>query len=772
MNLFRMVVVVVLVITVATPCFAQFIFEAKPGANQVVAGSDSPASGFSTLELNPGEDTLNFIIVLENLDLDGQQTPGDSTDDVTGLHFHNAPPGSNGGIVFNPSADDNDLMVFPEQGRLEGSWDVDDNTPLTQEQVNNLRSGQLYVNVHTNSHPGGAIRGQLGSPPFVRELRSTQDPVGIREFFDQSNLNSDIPHILDLDCSGGDPLILDQRVDVHGDLTVIGTGGPDNCEVQSNMISPQPLFQAMDGGELEVEIVALQLQSVEPIRVDIGGNVAIWDVTIDSNGSTPAVVVDGGSFDANLAVFRVDCIGGGAWTVDAVNSNVHFNGASFASGDGCINAALDCPNCEARAHNSRFGAPINNTDFWEGRGNIHDDGTWGFWRVDTAWDLPSLEESNFSQRDPGKVKTEASCNDFGTGAFTSLGFNIDTDGSCALDQPTDLPNTDPMIDLDENGIPQLMAGSPAIESGSVDFLNNELPCIYKDLNGLGRPQDFDLDGEFVCDRGPVEVQGGPDIGAAQSAAFYDTGRDGEGVFVEILENGTAVISFYSYSPDGTNMAWFVGVGKVVGNSVVVDELHYVTGGVFGPGFNPAHIVRTPVGGMSLNFPDCEAIENPGMLNFTADPDSGFENLLQKAYRLTAIIDCSDTPPTVNARRSGAFFAPDRSGEGIFVEWLSDGRVVIVFYTFDPDGNPFWLTSVVDPSGVVGNEVTADMLYAEGKTMFGSGFDPDEVMLSSWGTVTLTYIDKNNLTFAYDSTVTGFGAGSHAYTRLTKLLGTE
>jgi hypothetical protein len=292
------------------------------------------------------------------------------------------------------------------------------------------------------------------------------------------------------------------------------------------------------------------------------------------------------------------------------------------------------------------------------------------------------------------------------------------------------------------------------------------------LNGLGRPQDSDLDGEFACDRGPVEVQGGEDIGAAQSAAFYDTGRDGEGVFVEILENGTAVISFYSYSPDGTNLAWFVGIGKVVGNSVVVDELQHVTGGVFGPGFNPAHIVRTPVGGMSLNFPDCEAIENPGIMNFTANPDSGFENLLQKAYRLSSILDCSDAPPTVNARRSGAFFAPDRSGEGIFVQWLSDGRVVIVFYTFDPEGNPFWVTSVVDASAVAGNEVTADMLYAEGKTRFGSGFDSDEVMLSSWGTITLTYIDKNNLTFAYDSTVAGFGTGSHAYTRLTKLLGTE
>ena len=371
-----------------------------------------------------------------------------------------------------------------------------------------------------------------------------------------------------------------------------------------------------------------------------------------------------------------------------------------------------------------------------------------------------------------KDTIQSQCNDFGSGAISSLGFNIDSDGSCFLNQATDLPNTDPMIVVDENGIPQPQPGSPVIESGPVDFVNNELPCLYKDLNGLGRPQDFDLDGVFTCDRGPVEVQGGPDIGAPQSAAFYDTGRNGEGVFVEILANGMAVISFYTYSPDGMNMVWFVGLGHVVGNSVVVDELQMVTGGVFGAGFDPEKIIRTRVGGMSLVFPDCDAMDSPGILNFTAEPDSGFENLLQKAFRLTSIFNCDGAVPAANAHRSGAFYAPDRSGEGIFVQWLSDGRVVIVFYTFDSDGNPFWLTSVVDGSLVDDNTVTADMLYAGGKTKFGASFDPAEVDLLPWGTITLTYTDDNNLSFTYDSSVAGFGAGGYAYTRLTKLLGTD
>lgn len=373
-----------------------------------------------------------------------------------------------------------------------------------------------------------------------------------------------------------------------------------------------------------------------------------------------------------------------------------------------------------------------------------------------------------SDANPGS-STESQCNDFGSSAFTSQGFNMDSNGSCFLNQPSDLPNTNPLVVVDANGIPQPQPGSPVIESGPVDFVNNELPCLYKDLNGLGRPQDFDLDGVFACDRGPVEVQGGLDIGAPQSAAFYDTGRDGEGAFVEILEDGRAVVSFYSYTQNGTGLVWFTGLGRVVGNSVVIDEMLRVTGGVFGADFDPDTIVRTPVGGMSLVFPDCDAIANPGRLNFTARNDSGFENLLTKASRLTSIVNCDGTPAAANAHRSGGFYAPDRSGEGIFVQWLSDGRVAFVFYTFDNEGNPFWMIN--SDTVVNGDTVTATMVYAEGKTKFGANFNPAEVNLVPWGTITLTYSDDDNLTFDYNSTLAGFGAGNHAYTRLTTLAGT-
>ncbi len=383
-----------------------------------------------------------------------------------------------------------------------------------------------------------------------------------------------------------------------------------------------------------------------------------------------------------------------------------------------------------------------------------------------------VQANNSSVQADDKQNPNAACSfSFGGDMINSSGYNTAEDDSCGLNHATDLTNTDPMVVVDADGIPQPQPGSPLIESGPVDFVNNILPCSYKDFNGLGRPQDFDLDGIFACDRFLVEIQGGPDIGAPQTSAYAATGRGGEGSFVEILANGQAIISFYTYSLDGTSLAWFMGLGRVVGNSIVIDEMQRVTGGVFGAGFDEASIVRTTVGGMSMVFPECDGTANPGRLNFTARSDSGLEHLLNDANRLTFVVNCDGTKGA-NAQRSGAFFALGRSGEGIFVQWLSDGRVVLVFYTFDAAGNPFWTTSDIGNTVVNGNTVTANMLYAMNKTKFGANFEPAEVTMAPWCTFTLTFTDDDSFNFAHNSEVAGFTPGNHAYVRITQPLGTK
>ena len=57
------------------------------------------------------------------------------------------------------------------------------------------------------------------------------------------------------------------------------------------------------------------------------------------------------------------------------------------------------------------------------------------------------------------------------GSATSLGHNLDSDGTCNLTDPTDLPKTDPLLGpLQDNGGPThthaLLPGSPAIDAGA------------------------------------------------------------------------------------------------------------------------------------------------------------------------------------------------------------------------------------------------------------------------------------------------------------------
>ncbi|MDX1410500.1 MAG: CHRD domain-containing protein, partial [Saprospiraceae bacterium] len=80
--------------------------------------------------------------------------------DFTAAHFHNAGPGTNGGVVRGITDD------FGETTTAWGLWSPSDAQALTADQRGELIEGNIYVNLHTPENPGGEIRGQLGRPQF------------------------------------------------------------------------------------------------------------------------------------------------------------------------------------------------------------------------------------------------------------------------------------------------------------------------------------------------------------------------------------------------------------------------------------------------------------------------------------------------------------------------------------------------------------------------------------------------------------------------------
>jgi CSLREA domain-containing protein len=94
-----------------------------------------------------------------------------------------------------------------------------------------------------------------------------------------------------------------------------------------------------------------------------------------------------------------------------------------------------------------------------------------------------------------------------TGAIAeTVGYNLDSDGSCALSQPTDLSDVEPLLGpLADNGGPTqtlaLLSGSPAIDKGGTAATG----CPSLDQRGQPRPDEAGDNG--ACDIGAFESQG-------------------------------------------------------------------------------------------------------------------------------------------------------------------------------------------------------------------------------------------------------------------------
>lgn len=364
----------------------------------------------------------------------------------------------------------------------------------------------------------------------------------------------------------------------------------------------------------------------------------------------------------------------------------------------------------------------------------------------------------------------------------SFGINVATDDSCELDRDTDRVVDDAAGLVAGTGVPVPLEGGIALDADmlrTTDKNATEARCGIADARGLGRPQDGNDDGVAECDRGAIEKRNGSDVGPAHSGAYFDPARPGEGYFVDILEDGRAWVTMFTYQAIGGSPAitvkeptWFFGLGRVVGNSVVVPDLNELSGIEFA---TPVPGITRESGALSLVFKDCDSgRDNPGTAYFRskqlgiADVPV-LSDLFTDAVRLSSVVPCGEAQPHPKAGLSGNFFDPERNGEGIQVQWMPDGRVLVVWYTFAPEGGPIWMIS--DGATVEGNTVTAPMIYPAEPTAFGPDFDASEIGLEPWGTLTLEYTGCDTIELGFESEIEGFGSGSFTYQRLTRLAGT-
>ena len=117
-------------------------FTATLSGNQEVGPVATPATGTGTLNLTGGPGAW---VATYSMSYSGLLSP---IVNPPGAHIHNAPFGTNGGVVHG--LDGIAAAVGTTSGVFNGDWRFDDATnPLTDTLVGQLIAGNLYFNIHT-----------------------------------------------------------------------------------------------------------------------------------------------------------------------------------------------------------------------------------------------------------------------------------------------------------------------------------------------------------------------------------------------------------------------------------------------------------------------------------------------------------------------------------------------------------------------------------------------------------------------------------------------
>lgn len=188
--------------------------------------------------------------------------------------------------------------------------------------------------------------------------------------------------------------------------------------------------------------------------------------------------------------------------------------------------------------------------------------------------------------------------------ISSAGGNLDSDGSCGLDQSSDISNADPVLGaLADNGAGvlthELQSGSPAIDAGEPSL------CTPMDARGVPRTESGSRNTGSRCDMGAHEVwDQGFGFTNGATGSWFDPAQNGHGFMFELLPDGRLLVTWFVFDPAG-NRDWVQALGPVTGGIARLTA-YQVADGVFPPDFDPEATSLEYWGTLSVIFDRCNA----------------------------------------------------------------------------------------------------------------------------------------------------------------------
>jgi hypothetical protein len=315
--------------------------------------------------------------------------------------------------------------------------------------------------------------------------------------------------------------------------------------------------------------------------------------------------------------------------------------------------------------------------------------------------------------------------------------------------------------------------------------------------------DFTLASESVRQWVAERHAGGPgfeqclggeraDMDASVSGSWFNPDFDGEGVSLQLLDTGAPLLYSFSYDRQGRQQ-WLFEVGLPAPRAFVWQPL-IETRGDFAQGIrfdgdhplmrgatrmridrietNLVHLERTywdltacgPLESADPNRPP-----GPGLC-----PPPLFSDRLD-FVRLTELAGTTCDNAAPGQEYSGAWYDPERNGEGFVIEILPDGRGQVYWFTYAADGSgeQAWMTGVGELSFPAtglpaprAHLVIESLLMPVGAT-YGPDFDPADVERLDWGRLEIGFFQDGSAEVHWDSHFDEFGSGSYPIKRLAR-----
>lgn len=259
----------------------------------------------------------------------------------------------------------------------------------------------------------------------------------------------------------------------------------------------------------------------------------------------------------------------------------------------------------------------------------------------------------------------------------------------------------------------------------------------------------------------------------QSGPYFDPARVGEGVFVELLSQGRALVYVASYEQahvvtfGQARQTWMIGVGEQVGDSIRIEELFRPLGGRFGAMHSSAaENTLTLFGSLALRIPVCGSDASRGGLDIRTVDGSGFEDIVSDNYvQLAQLVGCDTDDRAANFIYSGSWFDPLGENEGWLVHVLEDGRALVMWFTYTETGDQLWAQGIGEFDG---STLRVDELNRYAGTRWAQNFEADRVEAVPLGRLEIEFTSCSTAILQYETVE--LGAGTQSIEHLTELMG--